>query len=68
MLQWILAIVVVLLIIALFAAIVYMIVLLIKKWVRYRKTLIGNEDLLRELSDLTATLHGSPRKKKGLGT
>lgn len=51
-LQWILAIVVVLLIIALFAAIVYMIVLLIKKWVRYRKTLIGNEDLLRELSDL----------------
>ena len=29
-----------------------MIFLLIKKWVRYRKTLIGNEDLLRELSDL----------------
>ena len=50
--QWILAIVVVLLMIAVFAAIVYMIVLLIKKWVRYRKTLIGNEDLLRELSDL----------------
>ena len=50
--QWILAILVVLLMIALFGALVYMLVLLIKKWVRYRKTLVGNEDLLRELSDL----------------
>lgn len=51
-LQWILAVVVVLLMIAVFAAIVYMIVLLVRKWIRYRRTMVGNEDLLRELSDL----------------
>ncbi len=50
--EWILSILVVILAIAIFAGLVYLAVLGIRKYVRYHRAVVSNEDLLRELSDL----------------
>ena len=51
-LAWILCILTILLTYAIFAAIIFLIVLVIRKYIRFRKTLVGNEDLLEEIADL----------------
>lgn len=51
-LGWILCIVTVILTYAIIAAIIVLIVLAVRKYVRFRKTLVGNEDLLEEIADL----------------
>ena len=51
-LAWILCILAILLYIAIIAATIFLIVILIKKYIRFRRTLVGNEDLLEEIADL----------------
>ena len=51
-LAWILCILTILLAYGIFFAIVFLIILGIRKYLRFRKTLVGNEDLLEEIADL----------------
>lgn len=51
-LDWIMAILAILITLALWAAIIFLIVLGIRKYLRFRRTLVGNEDLLEEIADL----------------
>ena len=49
---WILCILAFILTYAIWAAVIFLIVLGIRKYLRFRKTLVGNEDLLEEIADL----------------
>ena len=51
-LAWILCILTVILAYGIFFAIVFLIVIGIRKYLRFRRTLVGNEDLLEEIADL----------------
>ena len=51
-LDWILAVIAFLLVIAIWVIVIYIIILVIRKYIRYRKTIVGNEDLLEEVADL----------------
>ena len=51
-LDWVLAIISFLLVIAIWVIIIYMIFLLVRKYIRFRKSAIGNEDLLEEVAEL----------------
>ena len=49
---WIFAIIAILLVLAIWAIVIYMLVLLMRKYIRFRKTAVGNEDLLEEVAKL----------------
>lgn len=49
---WILVILVFILAIAIWAGLIFLIVLAIRKYIRFRRTIVGNEDLLEEIADL----------------
>ena len=49
---WIFAIVAILLVLCIWAVIIYMLVLLLRKYIRFRKTAVGSEDLLEEVAKL----------------
>ncbi len=51
-LDWILAILTFLLVIAVWGVIIYMIVLAVRKYIRFRQSAVGNEDLLEEVAEL----------------
>lgn len=51
-LGWILCILTFILTYAIWAAVIFLIVIGIRKYIRFRKTLVGNEDLLEEIADL----------------
>ena len=51
-LAWILAVLTVIIAFAVWAALIFLIILGIRKYIRFRKTLVGNEDLLEEIADL----------------
>ena len=51
-LDWILTILAIILTYAFWAGVVFLIVLLVRKYVRFRRSLVGNEDLLEEIADL----------------
>ena len=51
-LGWILAIFCFILVFAIWAGLIFLIVLGARKYIRFRKTLVGNEDLLEEIADL----------------
>ncbi len=51
-LGWILCVLTVIFAYAIWAAIIALIVIAIRKYVRFRKTIVGNEDLLEEIADL----------------
>jgi hypothetical protein len=51
-LDWILAILSFLVVTAIWVIIIYIFVLLIRKYIRFRKSAVGNEDLLEELAEL----------------
>lgn len=51
-LDWILTILAFILTYAVWGALIFMLVLVIRKYLRFRKTLVGNEDLLEEIADL----------------
>ena len=49
---WVLVILVIILTVAIWGALIFLIVLGIRKYVRFRKSLVGKEDLLEEISEL----------------
>ena len=49
---WILIILVILLTIAIWGALIFLIILGIRKYIRFRKSLVGKEDLLEEIAEL----------------
>ena len=51
-LDWIFSVLTFLLTLAVWAGLIFLIVIGIRKFVRFRRTLVGNEDLLEEISDL----------------
>ncbi len=51
-LDWILAIISFLIVMAIWAIVIYMLFLLIRKYIRFRKSAVGNEDLLEEVAEL----------------
>ncbi len=50
--MWILVILVIVLAIAIWAGLMFLIVIGIRKYLRFRHTIVGNEDLLEEIADL----------------
>ena len=51
-LAWILATISILLTYAIIGGVIFLIVLLVRKYIRFRKSIVGNEDLLEEVADL----------------
>ncbi len=51
-LDWILTIFSFILVMALWAIVIYMLILAVRKYIRFRKSAVGNEDLLEEVADL----------------
>lgn len=51
-LEWILAILAIILVVAIFALIIFMIILFIRKYIRFRHSLVSDEDLLEEIGAL----------------
>ena len=51
-LGWILAVLAVVVVVAIFALIVFMIVLAVRKYLRFRHSIVSNEDLIEEIADL----------------
>ncbi len=49
---WILCILSFVVVYAVWAILIFMVVLLVRKYIRHRRTLVGNEDLLEEIADL----------------
>lgn len=49
---WVLAVLCFILVYAFWAGLIFLLVLLLRKYFRFRQTLIGNEDLLEEIADL----------------
>ena len=50
--DWVLSIIAFIIVFAIWALLIFALVLLVRKYIRFRKTLVGNEDLLEELADL----------------
>ena len=51
-LGWVLAILAIIVVVAIYVLIAFIIVLLIRKYIRFRHSIVSNEDLLEEISDL----------------
>ncbi len=51
-LDWVLAVICFLLVMSLWGVLIYMLFLVIRKYIRFRKSAVGNEDLLEEVADL----------------
>ncbi|MGN0536844.1 MAG: hypothetical protein ACI4M3_02570 [Acutalibacteraceae bacterium] len=51
-LGWVLSIIAILVVIAIFGLLIFIIVLMIRKYIRFRHSLVSNEDLLEEIADL----------------
>ena len=51
-LDWILSILCFILTFAVWATLLFLVIVVIRKYIRFRKTLVGNEDLLEEIADL----------------
>ena len=63
-LAWILCVIAVLLVYAIIGALVILIVLAIRKYIRFRKTIVGSEDLLEEIADLHRDVIRLTREKE----
>lgn len=63
-LDWILTILAIILTYAFWAGVVFLIVLLVRKYVRFRRSLVGNEDLLEEIADLHRDVMRLTREKE----
>ena len=50
--DWIFSILSFLLVIAIWVIVIYMLVLLVRKYIRFRRSAVGNEDLLEEVAKL----------------
>lgn len=63
-LDWILTVLAIILTYAFWAALVFLIVLLIRKYVRFRRSIVGDEDLLEEIADLHRDVLRLTREKE----
>ena len=63
-LDWILTVLVILLTYVFWAALVFLIVLLVRKYVRFRRSIVGDEDLLEEIADLHRDVMRLTREKE----
>lgn len=63
-LDWILTVLAIILAYAFWAALVFLIVLLIRKYVRFRRSIVGDEDLLEEIADLHRDVLRLTREKE----
>ena len=62
--DWIFVILTLLLTYAIFGLVIIMLVLVLRKYIRFRHTLVGNEDLLEEIADLHRDLTRVTREKE----
>lgn len=62
--DWIFVILTLLITYAIFGLVIVMLVLVVRKYVRFRHTLVGNEDLLEEIADLHRDLTRVTREKE----
>jgi hypothetical protein len=62
-LGWILAILAILVVLAIYAAIAFLIILAVRKYVRFRHSLVSNEDLLEEIAVLQRRVLKMTREK-----
>ncbi|MGN0631956.1 MAG: hypothetical protein ACI4JN_11590 [Ruminococcus sp.] len=62
-LEWILAIISVIVVIAVFAMLIFIIVLMVRKYIRFRHSIVSNEDLLEEIADLQRKVFTMAREK-----
>lgn len=51
-LGWILSVLAIIVVVAIFVLIIFMIVLAVRKYIRFRHSIVSNEDLIEEISDL----------------
>ncbi len=63
-LEWILAILCFLLTYVIWFGLIFLLVLAVRKYIRFRKTLVGNEDLLEEIADLHRDVLRLTREKE----
>ncbi len=63
-LEWILCILSIILTYAIWAIVIFMIVLVVRKYIRFRRTLVGNEDLLEEIAELHRDVLKLTREKE----
>jgi len=64
--DWIFAILAFIIVYAFWAVLILIIVMLIRKYIRFRKTLVGNEDLLEEISLLHREIDRAQKEKERL--
>ncbi len=62
--DWILAILSFVLVMAFWAVLIYMLVLLVRKYIRFRRSAVGNEDLLEEVAELHRTVLRLTKEKE----
>jgi hypothetical protein len=62
--DWILSVIAVIMVILVFALIIFMIVLAVRKYIRFRHTIVSNEDVLEELGDLQRQVIKLAREKE----
>lgn len=51
-LGWVLSVLAIIVVVAIFVLIIFMIVLAVRKYIRFRHSIVSNEDLIEEISDL----------------
>ena len=62
-LSWVLSILAIILVVAIYALILFMIVLAVRKYIRFRHSIVSNEDLLEEISDLQSKVMKMAKEK-----
>ncbi len=62
--EWIFAILALLVVYAFWAGLIFLIVIVVRKYIRFRKTVVGKEDLLEEIADLNRNVVKLTKEKE----
>jgi len=62
--EWIFVVLAILLVYAFWAGLIFLIVILIRKYIRFRRTVVGKEDLLEEIADLNRSVVKLTKEKE----
>lgn len=62
--EWIFAVLAMLIVYAFWAGLIFLIVILIRKYIRFRRTIVGKEDLLEEIADLNRNVVKLTKEKE----
>ena len=62
--EWIFIVLSIILVYAFWAGLIFLIVILIRKYIRFRKTVVGKEDLLEEIADLNRNVVKLTKEKE----